>query len=237
MNNAVKIGSVVLLVVALFFVHGCIKRQHIQEIAKLKDEIFARDTLVMHSDSVASILVRDNKTLKELTDSLSTRIKAYLANRPLKPEVVTEIVFIPKEKRDTIYIGDNTEIITYYPDENDWVIKHRLQTLGEGYYYNDWGFNKIGIDLIISETESGLYEAAVFGPEFVQIKNLEVNARPRSGIQPTREKGIMVGIGSQYDWRAKRGHPTASIGWNWNKHYIMGVGWHSGAGIHYMRKL
>jgi hypothetical protein len=237
MNKAITIGGFIVLGAILFFAHGCIKRQHIAEVNKLKEEIFARDTMVLHADSIASILVRDNKTLKQLTDSLNNTIKSYLANRPLKPEVVTEIVFVPKEKHDTIYVGDNKEIITYYPDENDWVIKHRLQTMDEGYFYNDWAFNKIGIDLVISETESGLYEAAVFGPEFVQIKKLEVNALPRTQIDTERRKGLTVGAGAQFDWKSRRGFPVASVGYNWNKHYVMAMGWHSGAGLHYMRRL
>ena len=221
---------------SFFLVRSCSREKASRlQADQLREEIFARDTLLRHNDSLVSIIVRDNLTAEMLNDSLSKELQRYVKDRKLKPVIITQIEFVPVPHTDTVLVHEGI-ITTYYPDVAEWIIQHTLQDAGEGNYIADWQFQPINVDLVISETKSGLYEAAMSGPGFLRVRTLEVNSLPHFQAKK-KDNGILIGAGGQYDWKDRIFTPTIQLGYTWNKHSILGVGWHQGAGLYYLKNI
>jgi hypothetical protein len=202
----------------------------------LRKEIFARDTMIRHNDSLVSILVRDNRTRQDLADSLTEALRLYVAGRDLSPTLVTKIEFVPVSKTDTVLYNQETgEYTSYYPDYSGWVIRHRLRPDEWGFFQADWDFNPIRFDMVVSETSAGLYEAAISGPGFIRVNRLTVHSLPRG--EAKERQGFLLGGGAQFRWKDRTFVPMLQGGYEWRKHVFSAQVWTDGAGIHIMRKL
>lgn len=195
----------------------------------LKHELLAKDSLVRINDSLVSCLVHDVETYRTIAARVPDRIKV---NRPV---LVTKVEYVYVTERDTIAILPDGMIEDFYPDANDWVIRHWVTPFTDGTFFSDWEFRPVMLDLVVNEKQRGLYEAQLAGPSFLQVRDLKVNSLPMNLPAPT--SGIVVGGGVGYNWKDKTVQPILSAGYQWGKNTLIGSAQLNQTSINYLYRL
>jgi|688.fasta_scaffold185476_2 uncharacterized membrane-anchored protein YhcB (DUF1043 family) len=88
-----------------------------------------------------------------------------------------------------------------YPNDKDWFISwdgtvHKKTA----FYKGDWTFGKLPLQIILTETDKGIWNSRLIGPEWLKVDKMEVNAiKPEDITSPyvpqPRNFGLMLGGG------------------------------------------
>lgn len=192
--------------------HGAV---HARTAQGIKAELLARDSMIRISDSLVTCLVHDVETYKTIAARVPKRIKVD------RPVMVTKIEYVYVTERDTIMQTVDGMIDDYYPDANDWVIRHWVYPYTDGTFFSEWEFRPVELDLVVNEKQKGLYEAQLAGPSFLQVRDLKVNSLPIDPIV-TKTSGVVIGVGVGYDWKQSIAVPTLHAGYQWNHSAVIG---------------
>lgn len=201
-----------------------------EEIQGVKAELFARDSLIRINDSLVTCLVHDLETYKTLAALVPDRITVR------KPILVTQVEYVYRTERDTIFTQTDGMIEDFYPDRNDWVIRHWVTPFSDGTFFSDWEFRPVLLDLVINEKSKGLYEAQLAGPAFLEVRNLKVNSLPLDP-PPSAKGGFLIGGGVGYDWKNRTAQPILHAGYQWGKHTVFGSTQLNQASANYLYRL
>lgn len=185
-------------------------------VSGLKAELLSRDSLIRINDSLVTCLVHDVETYRTIASRLPARIKV---DRPI---MVTKVEYVYVTERDTITQTVDGMIDSYYPDANDWVIRHWVYPYTDGSYFGEWEFRPVQLDLVINEKQKGLYEAQLAGPSFLQVRDLKVNSLPLENVPTKPTAGVIVGGGVGYDWKNTAVVPVIHAGYAWKKNTLLG---------------
>ena len=157
------------------------KQQQIQNTQlELRKEIIRKDALQELSDGYYRRIISDTLSEKQI-EKLSKEI-IKLKNR--KPKVITKIVSEIKEvEKTTDSISKNKDsinIIDYYPNKNNPFIKYTNKfSLDSLKGVSKFSFpNKLTITGVILEREDGIFELDLKTPEFIEVKNIDIQALP-----------------------------------------------------------
>lgn len=88
-----------------------------------------------------------------------------------------------------------------YPDDKDWFISwdgsiHKKTA----HYKGDWKFGSLPLQIVLTETEKGIWNSRLIGPEWLKVEKMEINAiKPEDIVSPyvpeQRNIGFMFGGG------------------------------------------
>lgn len=174
-----------------------------KQIALLKKEILATDSVTKEREGVYSKLIDDTKKNKEIIRLISQQnILKDREIKALKKKIKshTKIEVKPIELRDTVFIKDNN-FTAFYPQETDYFIKHQ-GVLKSDSLFSEWSFSPLRLDLIISETKAGMYKLTSYVPEWLEVKDIEVNTLKNSYTKPDNFD-FLIGVESGYQFREK----------------------------------
>ena len=191
-----------------------------KEIQKLRTQIVRNDKLVKIDSTTYKKLVADTltkKQLKQKIDSLEIEVK--------EPEVVQEIVFVPKEaktKVDTVLVKDTTvNIVDFYPRKENYFIKYSstINTLKQT-ATSDWSFKPKKISLAIGLDDNGMYEVKTKVPEFINISSIDVQTQPKKVISKDNF-GYLIGGGYGLNLGNEKNYLTLNTGIRYKKTYLL----------------
>jgi len=203
------LGAIIALLAFLTF-DGVKKNNDLSwKYALAKDEIVKLKQNIEVSDNATVSAIRDLEDEK----SLKTKLKEEYDknNLALQAEVdrlkeenqkiigLGKVEYVYEKQVDTIY--KNVEKMKwsdyYYPNKEDYIMKHSIWYQSDSIGYSKWDFNEIGVDLLISESESGVFSASLVGNDHVKVNNLKVNTLPLK----TPEFKV-----NQFDWLVGGGY-------------------------------
>ncbi len=199
--------AIAVLIVLLWVQHSCNSSRN----DVLRKEIIKADSLKKELDGQYAKLVNDYNTERDLKKQLKkdyedayelirkngekilslSRYIVTLENRP--PEKVTVTVLV----RDS----SEVEINDYYPDSNKFFIHHRsLYNCKKLEAITSWDFRTLKIDAVLTETEGGLWNARLIGPDWFAVNDIKVNSLPAKEYNSESRKFLrgFLGLGVNY---------------------------------------
>lgn len=197
----IAIGIVVVIAAFLYFSKNIELSKKRKQIALLKQEILATDSVMKEREGVYSKLVNDTKKSKQIIYQISQQ--NILKDREIKSlkrkiKSFTKIDLEPKKQVDTVFV-ENNNFEAFYPNKQDYFIKHK-GVLKVDSLISEWSFKPLKLNLIISETKSGMYKLTSYVPSWLEVKDLQVNAIPESFTKPDNFD-FLIGVESGYHFQ------------------------------------
>jgi uncharacterized membrane-anchored protein YhcB (DUF1043 family) len=198
------IGLIVLLITGSWYM--------INEQKKLYEEVERRNKIIVDMD----------KTTKE-TDGQYTKLVDYFntekqLNQQLKDQN-KELYKLIKEQKENLLMINSTvislqgqltdgfgsfnqkdtnriDIKLKYPDEHDNFITWEGYVNKDNAYYNgEWKFSSLPLQIILTETEGGLWRSRLIGPNWLVVDSMEINSLPLPKIKNQSDFGLLLGGG------------------------------------------
>jgi uncharacterized membrane-anchored protein YhcB (DUF1043 family) len=235
MNNLkdkILIGTILGLILVIIFLN--FRSQRIQEkmyeqLQFANKEIVKLDTLKKERDGQYAKLVsyfesektlkeslrEDNKELSKLVEAQNERILM------LNQAVVSLEDAISKGEVD-IDPTDSTIVkvnLTYPDSENPFINWNGKIFTDNLTYSGKWSFGSLPIEILLTETERGLWKSRLIGPDWLKVDSINVKSLPPSDIaddpnvdnfgilvgggymsslDPNLGRGVSIGFGAQY---------------------------------------
>jgi uncharacterized membrane-anchored protein YhcB (DUF1043 family) len=232
LKDKIQLGLIVALIIIIILFH--FKNQRIQkdlynEIQLANREIVKLDTLKKEQDGQYAKLVsyfETEKTLKkelanknkELSDLIRKQNERILM---LNESIITLESAVSSGQTSTD--SSDSSIINLaiqYPNSRDPFINWRGRIFTKtNSYLGEWTFGKLPIQIVLTETERGLWNSRLIGPDWLKVDSMEIKSLPPSDIGPSikpnpfgltfgggylasltpgQPNGIMIGVGAQY---------------------------------------
>jgi HD superfamily phosphohydrolase len=183
MKDTFNLKTIIIIGIFVFLALYVSKCSHDNETEKLRTELkketLRNDTLKKISEDIYEKLVADSLTKKELFKILK-QLEIDVKN----PKIITRIEYKQKDVEkevDEIKLKDSIlQIIDFYPNKDQYTLKYSsdinlINKKGKGKFE----FIAQSLDLVISETEKGLWKATLkTDNEFVEINSLDVQTLP-----------------------------------------------------------
>lgn len=220
-GNNILFGALVLLLVASNGISRCSSSGKLN---KLKKEILAKDRLTQEAAGEYRRLVNDlrsqrdlSKLLKDDTTELSqklTKVEKRLEDEKAKLLSLTSIAatFTAVDSLETMVEIDSLPVDSTiilranYPAANPFIETTTFYVPSEGLATTNWHFNTLPLSIVVSETQSGMWESRVIGPDWLKISSLEVNTVSADKVT-TREPFLKPLIGL----RMSREYPQGAL--------------------------
>lgn len=185
-----------------------------------KELVLERDTLKQVSETQATKLVDDTKTIKELEEE----VKDLGIKLDEKPKVITKIKYVFKEVEkptDSITIENDTLTVKdYYPNKENPFIEYETEIdLNTNLGNSKWNFNPIDIAITLSQRDDGIWKSDIKKPEFITINDFEIIATPLD-IPKLDNFGWLLGAGYGKDFRTDSNFIRVSGGLRYKKIYL-----------------
>lgn len=184
-----------LVVVALLWVKtNKINSELLKEKLKYKTEIIKNDSLQKINEGHYRKLVADTLTRKQLKDLIADVTE--LKNR--KPISLTTTIIKPVEiRKETDQISvekDSVFIEDYYPNKETSFLKYTNRfSLSTQKGLSNFSFNEITLKQVVTKKENGLYQVDFKGPDFLELKSLDIQTEPMS--EPVKDNwGTLIGV-------------------------------------------
>lgn len=174
--------------------------------AKVKSELVSSKQNIQEGKGKISSLIDDLNSKESINRELETwgleleqrneslnRKVSQLRKEGSKVTGLATVKYVYEEKTDTLFIPIKKLNWTnyHYPEENDWTVRHKLWVQSDSVQYSAWDFSPVRFDMIISESEAGVYKADLIGPEYLRLQNLQVKTLPINPPKYTPD---------QFDW-------------------------------------
>lgn len=196
--------SNIVLIVVLFLGYMQYRASE-KEYNNLKKVVIESDSLRRVSDGHYQKLVNDMMTQKELIRSIkdsNRELYDMIVEQGKRPITHTEVEIRWRTKVDSVEVSNEGYFDIYYPNKRENFISYAGR-FRDSTMIGKWDFNPIKVDLVISQLESGMFEADLKGNEWIEVTSLKVNSLP---FDRMIDQGLQwkAGLGTSYD-------PT---GWN-----------------------
>lgn len=164
--------------------------------AQLNKEVLRNDSLVKISDGQYRKYVADTLTLSQLKKEIKN-----LGVKVDNPKTITKIVYMPKEVEkqiDGVVVKDSMIFIEdYYPQKENHFLKYtskiNIKTVkGDSKFQ----FQPKKLNLVVSQTNDGLWQTNIIGDEWLEIASLDVKSLPQ---ETTKIKNWFKFAGLKYN--------------------------------------
>lgn len=211
--------SLLVIIALLWFKNNNLQKQRFQAQQEIRKKTLSNDSLTFYK-GVYSKYVADTLTRGELK-KLAAQILDLQNRQPISvTKTIIQPVEIRKEtdsvriEKDTVYIKD------YYPNKgnpfltytNNFSIK---DTLGR----STFNFSPIALSQVITKKENGLYQVDFKGPDFLELKSLDIQTEPMEAIRPDNF-GILIGADYIKDITENQQHLGINSYIRYKKFYI-----------------
>lgn len=213
LKDRILYGSIIVLILLLIFnncQNGRMQKKLSDQLRETNKEIVKNSKLIKEKDGQYSKLVNNFNTQKELLKSLKEENKELyktLKDNNEKILMINKSVISLREKviegfgkfdpKDSNLINLSLK----YPEDKDWFISWdgSIHTK-TAHYQGNWSFGQLPLKIILTETERGLWNNRIIGPEWLIVDEMEINAlKPEEISQPyvpqPRNLGFILGGG------------------------------------------
>lgn len=177
---------IIIAILALMIMYLAFFKKDDDKYDTLRREMVKSNTLLKVSEGNYKKLVDDYNTSSDLMDSLlKTNKDLHKDIEKSNDKVVslTQVLFKLKDRAIHLEPGkDISEVLEkkdtldfFYPDEVDPLITHSISFVSERSIYSMWKFNAIPLDLVVTETSSGVFETNLSTNPFLEVTSLKVN--------------------------------------------------------------
>jgi len=209
-KDKILIGLIVILILLLIGSH--LKNQYdrskmFDQIQEANKHVLKLDKVKKEADGQYAKLVNNYKTEKDLKRELKKRnnkLYSRIKNQNEDIIMLNRTVISLKSERST---GDVTvdpidsnslDLNLRYPESDTAFIKWTGSiSLIDNKYEGDWTFNKFPIEIVLTETQRGLWNSRLIGPDWLSVDSMTVNSLPKNKIADDKTKsfGFMLGGG------------------------------------------
>ncbi len=210
--------AIIILVCLIFILNKC-KSNEISELkSDIHKSIIKNDKLRLDKDGIYKKYVSDSLTKKQLNKKVRD-----LEIKVKKPIIVEKIVFRNRDIKktpDTVYIKkDTVKIVDYYPSKLNPFIQYIFNKEKDSVYSEFKFLKDVEINVVINETDLGVYESNIKAPDFIKISNVDINMLPNKKIDKVKNFGFILGAGYQKD-KYKNSNLTLNTGIRYKKTYL-----------------
>jgi uncharacterized membrane-anchored protein YhcB (DUF1043 family) len=83
-----------------------------------------------------------------------------------------------------------------YPNDTDWFVNWKGSVDSKtAYYKGDWKFGKLPLQVILTETDRGIWNSRLIGPDWLLVDSIDVKALKPKETREMRKFGFMLGGG------------------------------------------
>lgn len=201
-------GFIMVLVIILLFMSWTNSRQQ----KKLQDKIeegnkmiIKMDKLTKEGDGQYAKLVNYFNTQKDLNNQLKEQNKDLYKLIKKQDERLLMINNTVITLRGEISNGfgsinqTDTNLIDLklkYPSEGDNFISwDGVVNRKNAFYSGEWSFGKLPLQMIMTETDRGIWKHRIIGPDWLIVDSMEINSLPLPTVEKPKNFGILFGGG------------------------------------------
>jgi hypothetical protein len=188
----IDVTKILLIVLIVIMGYNTIKNTFFKDTSeydRLRREIITSSELVKLTEGRYEKLLNDYNSEKDLLKQLKESNKLLYENVRKSNEkviAVTRTMLGFKKKIDSIILNkplsesikDKDTLEFYYPTRTSPLIKHSLLFTSDLTAESYWDFTPTPLDLVITETERGIYKANIGSNPYVKISSLDVDTLP-----------------------------------------------------------
>jgi hypothetical protein len=198
---------IALLGVVLFLLwrSGHKENQSQKEIVNLRKSIIANDKLVKEADGRYAKLVNYYNTESDLKNQLkksNEELYSIIRKQGDKILSLTDAVITLEgavsegtAEPDTEDTNKINLKLKYPEDNNPFITWDGFINKKTAYYKGEWKFGKLPIQIVLTETNEGLWKTQVLGPEWFKLDSLQINALPPPVPSELKKIEFMFGGG------------------------------------------
>lgn len=207
-KDTILIGLVITIAVLLLFgwwKHGKMQQELFDEINSANKTIIKMDKTVKEGDGQYAKLVNYFNTEKELNQQLKDQNKDLYKLIKSQDEKLLMINNMVASLEGQISEGfgsiskDDTNRIDLklkYPTEGETFITwDGYVNRRNAFYKGEWKFGKLPLQVILTETDRGIWKSRLIGPEWLLVDSMEVNSLPIPVPEKPNNFGLLFGGG------------------------------------------
>jgi hypothetical protein len=208
MKDRILYGLIIILILLLL---GSVwysrhqQRELYQKIQEGNKMIIDADKTTKEGDGQYAKLVDYFNTEKELNQQLKNQNKELfdlIKKQDEKLLMINNTVISMKQEIAEGFGNINEEdtnlidIKLTYPNEGDTFITwDGYVNRNNAFYSGNWEFGKLPLQVIMTETDRGLWKSRLVGPEWLLVDSIEVNSLPLPTIEKKSNFGLFLGGG------------------------------------------
>lgn len=231
LKDRILFGAIGGLIIALLLVQCNGKRAQeklYEQLTAANKEVVRLDTLQKEKEGQYAKLVDYYKTEKDLREEISSKNKELAKIIKQKDERIlmlnNTVISLESQISSgevTVNESDSTVIdlsIRYPESENPFINWNGSIFMSTQKYSGEWTFGRLPIQVILTETDRGLWNSRLVGPDWLNVDSIEVKSLPPdeivepeadnlgfivgggylNSLQPNSTNGITFGVGLQY---------------------------------------
>jgi hypothetical protein len=212
-KDTILFGGIMVLIL-LLVLSNCkntkLQKEMYEQVRSTNKEIVKNSKLIKEKDGQYAKFVDNFNTQKDLLKQLKEENKDLYKDIKKNDEKLLMInnTLVTLEGRVVEGFGkwnptdsNLIDLNLKYPDEKDWFISwdgsvHKKTA----FYKGDWKFGKLPLQIVLTETEKGIWNSRLIGPEWLVVDKMDVKALDPSGFTDPykpepRNFGFMLGGG------------------------------------------
>lgn len=210
-KDRITYGTILVLILLLIFSncrYNKMQEKLYQEVQKGNKAIVEMDKTKKEADGQYAKLVDNFNTQRDLTKELKEQNKELYKQLKSNNERIlmmnNSIVSLKGQIAEGFGQFDSIDSTTInlalkYPNETDWFINWEgsIDTK-TAFYKGDWKFGRLPLQVVLTETERGIWNSRLIGPDWLLVDSIDVKALKPEEIVKPREKrnfGFMLGGG------------------------------------------
>ena len=207
-KDKILVGLIVVLILLLIGFH--LKNQHdrsklFDQIEEANKHVLKLDKVKKEADGQYAKLVNNYKTERDLKIELKKRnCGLYRRIKDQNEDILmlNRTVISLKSERSTGDVSidpvdsNSLDLNLRYPESDTAFIKWTGSiSLVDNKYKGDWTFNKLPIEIVLTETQRGIWNSRLIGPDWLNVDSMTVNSLPKDKISDDKNFGFMLGGG------------------------------------------
>jgi hypothetical protein len=211
-KDRIVYGSILILILLLIFSncrYNKMQEKLYDEITKGNQAIVEMDRIQKEREGQYAKLVNNFLTEKDLSSELKEQNKELHKQIKKNGErllMMNNSIITLKGQIDEgfgRFNPDDSTVIDLdlkYPNDNDWFVNwYGSIDTKTAFYKGDWKFGKLPLQVILTETERGLWNSRLIGPDWLLVDSIEVKAlKPEDIVKPREKRNIGFMLGGGY---------------------------------------
>lgn len=228
-------GLIMILIVILLLMFWNNSRQQ----KKLQDKIEEGNKMIIEMDSLTkegdgqyTKLVNYFNTEKDLNNQLKEQNKDLykLIKKQDERLLMINNTVITLQGQLTEGFGSinqtDTNLIDLklkYPSESDNFISwDGVVNRKNAFYSGEWSFGKLPLQLVMTETDRGIWKHRIIGPDWLVVDSMEINSLPLPTIEKPKNFGVLFGGGYVHSFNTVSPNAvTVGVGIRFKSHNLI----------------
>jgi len=226
-NRILLIGIGVLAI--LLMISNCkntkLQEKMYEEQQSMNKMIVEMDTTTKEKDGQYAKLVNNFKSQKDLIKQLKDQngdLYKFIKSQKEELLMINNTVISLQTKIDNGFGEFNPKdsnlinVSLKYPNDTDWFIKWDGSIHTKTAYYNgEWRFGSLPLQIVMTETERGIWKSRLIGPEWLLVESIDINSIPPEQMvnkPEQRNLGFILGGGYIHSFDVNTSPSAISIG-------------------------